>query len=270
MKRKLTIILAVLMLLSLAAGCAEKAPAASSSDLEPLTFTVGFDAEFPPFGFIAEDGSYDGFDLALAQEVCKRLGWTYKAQPIVWDSKDAELKSGNISCIWNGFTKSEERLDKYAWTDAYYDNSIVVVVKDDSEIKTLADLAGKTVIVQAGSSGLTALEGNTALTDTFGQLNEAADYNSAFMELDQGTADAVVADAGVANYNLASKDGNYRVLEEAVSSEVYAVGFLLGKEDMAATVWATLEEIAADGTMAAIADKYVEYGLVKESLTLLY
>ncbi len=131
-------------------------------------------------------------------------------------------------------------------------------------------MAGKTVIVQAGSSGLTALEGNTALTDTFGQLNEAADYNSAFMELDQGTADAVVADAGVANYNLASKDGNYRVLEEAVSSEVYAVGFLLGKEDMAATVWATLEEIAADGTMAAIADKYVEYGLVKESLTLLY
>lgn len=284
MKRKISVILAILMVLSFVTGCTQKqpanstpkatdtgaTPAASNPEAEPITFTVGFDAEFPPFGFIAEDGSYDGFDLALAKEVCKRLGWTYVAQPIVWDSKDAELSSGNIDCIWNGFTKSKERLDKYAWTDAYYDNSIVVVVKADSGINTLADLAGKTVIVQAASSGLTALEENTELTNTFGQLNETADYNSAFMELDQGTADAVVADAGVANYNIASKKGNYKILDEAVSSEVYAVGFLLGNDEIAATVWKTLEEIAADGTMAAIADKYVEYGLVKESLTLLY
>lgn len=273
MKRISVFLLAILMILTLMSGCSGKndgKASASSSDAAPVTFTVGFDAEFPPFGFIADDGSYDGFDLALAKEVCSRLGWTFVAQPISWDAKDTELQSGNIDCIWNGFTKSEERLNQYTWTDAYYDNSIVAVVKADSGIKTLADLAGKNVMVQAGSSGLSALEGREDLTSTFGQLLECADYNSAFMELDQGTVDAVVADVGVANYNMASKKGSYTILDEAVSSEVYAIGFLLGNNEMATKVWNTVTEIAGDGTMAKIADNYVDYGLVKESLCLLY
>jgi polar amino acid transport system substrate-binding protein len=261
------------MALALMSGCSggnKGKASASASDAEPFTFTVGFDAEFPPFGFIAEDGSYDGFDLALAKEVCRRLGWTFVAQPISWDAKDSELESGNIDCIWNGFTKSEDRLDKYAWTDAYYDNSIVAVVRADSGIKTLADLAGKNVMVQAGSSGLSALEENEALKSSFGQLLECADYNSAFMELDQGTVDAVVADVGVANYNMASKKGDYAILDEAVSSEVYAIGFLLGNDELAAKVWSAVLEIAEDGTMEKIADEYVDDGLVKESLCLIY
>ncbi len=271
--RKLPIfLLAILMVFASMAGCSGKSggdKAASASDAEPVTFTVGFDAEFPPFGFVAEDGSYDGFDLALAKEVCNRLGWTFKAQPINWDAKDTELQSGNIDCIWNGFTKSKDRLDKYTWTDAYYDNSIVAVVKADSGIKTLADLAGKNVMVQADSSGLSALEDNEELAKTFGQLLECSDYNSAFMELDQGTVDAVVADVGVAKYNMASKSGSYAILDEPISSEVYAIGFLLGNEEMANKVWDKVLEIAKDGTMAKIADNYVDDGLVKESLCLI-
>ena len=242
-----------------------------NADAEEITFTVGFDAEFPPFGFIADDGSYDGFDLALAEEVCKRLDWTFVAQPIDWASKDAELANGTIDCIWNGFTKNN-REDLYTWTDAYYDNSIVMVVKADSGIESLADLAGKNVITQAASSALDALnaEDNADLLASFAELIETADYNNAFMELGMGTADAIAVDYGVAMYNLASQEeGTYVILDEAVSSEEYAIGFLLGNTELAETVWEQVEAIAADGTMAQIAAEYEAKGLVIDSLVLL-
>jgi len=256
---------------STAAPTAPGEPAAAPSSepaAEGRTFTVGFDAEFPPFGFVADDGSYDGFDLAVAQEVCNRLGWTFVAQPINWDFKDAELSAGNIDCIWNGFT-IEGREDAYTWSPSYYDSSVVVVVKADSGIESLADLAGKTVITQAASSGLSALEGNPELTDTFAELLESADYNNAFMELGMGTVDAVVADTGVAAYNMRTNPDAYRVLPEAVSVETYGIGFLLGNEELMNQVWSAVLGIAADGTMADIADKYVPYGLVKENVTLI-
>ena len=273
MKRLLTLILVILLLACCAAGCTNTPPTPTPAPTEApapetRTFTVGFDAEFPPFGFVAEDGSYDGFDLAVAEEVCRRLGWTFKAQPINWDAKDSELQSGNIDCIWNGFT-IQGRENDYAWTPAYYDSGIVVVVKADSTISSLADLAGKNVIVQAASSGLAALDDMPDLTATFGELLECADYNSAFMELGMGTVDAVVADVGVAEYNMRDKGDQFRVLDEAVSVETYGVGFLKGSDELAAQVWKSMQEIAADGTMAALADKYVPYGLVKENVTII-
>lgn len=292
MKKFIAVLMTLLMVLSFAAcagdttdpteaptdaisngDAAEKDDVVSdgNAEAEEITFTVGFDAEFPPFGFIADDGSYDGFDLALAEEVCKRLDWTLVKQPIDWGSKDAELANGTIDCIWNGFTKNG-REDLYTWTDAYYDNSIVMVVKADSGIETLADLAGKNVITQAASSALDALnaEDNADLLASFGELIETADYNNAFMELGMGTADAIAVDYGVALYNLASQEeGTYVILEETVSSEQYAIGFLLGNTELAETVWEQVEAIAADGTMAMIAADYEEKGLVTDSLVLL-
>ena len=267
MKRALALILVILLLACCMAGCGKKeTPAPSAAPAK--TFTVGFDAEFPPFGFIAGDGGYDGFDLAVAAEVWKRLGWTFVAQPIAWDSKDAELASGNIDCIWNGFT-IEGREGDYAWTPSYYDSSIVVVVKSGSDIKTLADLKGKNVMVQADSSGLHALEDNEELKSSFGELLECADYNNAFSELGMGTVDAVVADVGVAEYNMRDKADQFRVLDEAVSVETYGVGFLKGSDELASQVWKCMQEIAADGTMETLADKYVPFGLVKENVTMI-
>ena len=109
-------------------------------------FTVGFDAEFPPYGYKDDNGEYVGFDLDLAQEVCNRNGWTLVKQPIDWDSKDMELNSGTISCIWNGFT-IDGRENEYTWSSAYIDNSQVVVVKSSSSIEKLDDLKGKVVLV---------------------------------------------------------------------------------------------------------------------------
>ena len=250
MKKALIILLALALLLACFMGCAKKEdkPAAR-------TFTVGFDAEFPPFGFVAEDGSYDGFDLAVAEEVCKRLGWTFKAQPINWDAKDSELQSGNIDCIWNGFTISG-REDGYTWTKAYMSNDQVVVVKKDSPITKLADLAGKTVAVQKDSSGLAALEEKADLKNSFGKLVEMDSYLNAMMELEMGSVDAIVMDEIVARYEIQTSGKAFKVLDEAVASEEYGVGFLKGNTALRDKVQKVMDEMAKDGTMAKISEKW--------------
>lgn len=228
---------------------------------------VGFDAEFPPYGFVAEDGSYDGFDLAMAKEVCDRLGWEFEAVPIDWDSKDAELSAGNINCIWNGFTYTG-REDQYTWSEPYVDNSIVLVVKADSGIETLADLAGKTVMAQAGSSAVDAVADKEGFKESLGDYIELPDYNTGFMELKMGTVDAIAADIGVATYQIANNEGDYVILDEALSSEQYAIGFLLGNTELRDAVNEQLLALAEDGTMMKIAENYVDAGLVLDGLCL--
>lgn len=275
MKKLLALLLASMLCVSLLAACGGEpastegegegdAPAVEETD----ALIVGFDPEFPPFGFKNELNEYDGFDLALAKEVCERLGWEFTAQPIDWNSKDAELKAGTINCIWNGFTMTG-REDEYTWSDPYVDNSIVLVVKADSGIETLADLAGKKVMAQAGSSALDAINENTEFKDSLGELLELPDYNMGFMELAQGSVDAIAADLGVATFQMNAKEGDYVMLTEPVSTEQYAIGFLKGNDALRDKVNDTLKEIAADGTMLAIAQNYVEDGLVLESLCMI-
>ena len=175
------------------------ADAASEDTAERTTFTVGFDAEFPPYGYMDENGEYTGFDLELAQEVADRLGLEFVPQPIAWDAKDMELSSGTIDCIWNGFTMNG-REDDYTWSTPYMDNSQVFVVAADSGISSLADLAGKVVEVQTDSSAEAALKDNAELSATFGTLQTTPDYNTAFMDLEMGAVDAIAMDVIVAGY----------------------------------------------------------------------
>ena len=207
MKKILAVILASVMTLSLCA-CSN----AKTGDKK--TFTVGFDAEFPPYGYMDEAGNYVGFDLDLAQEVCNRRGWELVKQPIDWDAKDMELSSGSIDCIWNGFTING-REDDYTFSVPYVDNSQVYVVKSGSDIKTEADLAGKIVGVQADSSALAALEdeeGKADVAATFADLVQFADYNTGFMNLESGAIDVLAMDIGVANYEIAGRNGGYEIL----------------------------------------------------------
>ena len=232
-----------------------KAEAPAAEGGETKQFVVGFDAEFPPMGFKDNNGDYVGFDLDLAKEVADRLGYEFVAKPISWDAKDQELESGNIDCIWNGFTISG-REDKYTWTDAYMENNQVVVVNADSDIKSLADLAGKKVAVQKDSSGLAALEENTALTETFGDLVQTDSYLTALMDLESGGVDAIVMDEIVARYEIQTSGKNMVVLDEAIASEEYGVGFLLGNTELRDEVQAALDEMAKDGTLAEISNKW--------------
>lgn len=252
MKKKLAVLLVTCLMAVLMAGCGKKE---SSS-----TFTVGFDAAFPPYGYMDDNGEYVGFDLDLAAEVCARNNWTLVKQPIDWDSKDMELSSGSIDCIWNGFTVNG-REDKYTWSSPYVDNSQVFVVAENSGIVEFSDLAGKAVGVQRDSSALSALNNeeepdNIALRDSFSNLTEYADYNTAFMDLEAGAIDAIAMDIGVADYQIESRGTGFVILDKYLATEQYAVGFLLGNEELRDQVEATLQEMAADGTFAEIAEKW--------------
>ena len=242
------------------------ASVAETATGEGRTFTVGFDAEYPPYGYKDESGEYTGFDLELAQEVCDRNGWTLVKQPIDWDSKDMELSTGAIDCIWNGFTMTG-REDDYTFSVPYVDNSIVFVVMNDSDIKSKEDLAGKVVVTQADSSALTALtseednDENLALAASFADLQQVADYNTAFMNLESGAVDAIAVDIGVAQYQLASRGDTFRKLDEPLSTEQYGIGFKKGNEELKDQVQDTLFEMYKDGTFDEIAAKYTDYNL---------
>ena len=220
-------------------------------------FVVGFDADFPPYGF-KEGNEYKGFDLDLARAVCEKKGWTFVANPINWDSKDMELNSGSIDCIWNGFT-IQGCENAYTFSSPYVDNSQVVMVKADSPIKTLADLAGKTVGVQTDTPVQKALSSGgdkAALGATFKSLVVEPNYNQAVNELNAGAVDAVALDVGVAKRKMADMPGRFVLLPEIVMSETYGIGFKKGNEALRDEVEATLREVAAEGTMAKLAEKY--------------
>lgn len=282
-KRMLALLLAGTMTISLAACSSGSSSSeekkstestttttASSSKSDGKTFTVGFDAEYPPYGYKDEKtGDYTGFDLELAQEVCKRRGWTYKAQPIDWNSKDMEINSGTVDCLWNGVTLTG-REDDYTWSEPYVDNSIVVAVRADSDIEKLSDLAGKAVATQAASSALTALtndpgdgsnDENLKLAKSFGSLDQIADYNDAFMQMTSGVYDAIAVDIGVAQYQLSANEGKFRILDEEISKEQYAIAFKKGNTKLRDEVQETLNEMVEDGTFTEIADHYKDYNI---------
>ena len=232
-------------------------------------FVVGFDAEYPPYGYMDDDGNYTGFDLELAQAVCDIEGWELVATPIDWDSKDMELNSGNIDCIWNGFTMNG-REDSYTFSVPYVDNSQVIVTSEDAGITSLEDLEGKTVGVQADSAALALLEDGGDQADlgaTFGELQQFGDYNTAFAELQAGSLDAVAIDVGVANYQIAGREG-YVILDDYLNSEQYAVGFKKGNDVLCDIINEDLAKMLEDGTFDKIAAEYAEMGIPADMLCL--
>ncbi len=262
MKRNLlTMTLTMIMLLTFAA-CSQTTPSedtyseeetasTKTAETESETLVVGFDQDFPPMGFIGDDGEFTGFDIDLAKEAAKRLNKELILQPIAWDAKDMELESGNIDCIWNGFTING-REESYTWTEAYMANQQVFVVRDDAGISTLEDLADKVVTAQADSSAEAALNDAVELSATFAEFIKASDYNVAMMDLLSGAVDAVAMDDTVARYQIEKRGDNLVVLEEAIATEAYGVGFLLGNESLRDDIQKVLEEMTADGTMADI------------------
>lgn len=249
-----------------AASTTAAASTAAADDSANITeLTLGFDQAYPPYGFVGDDGNFTGFDIDLAGEVCKRNSWELSLEPIDWDAKDTLLNSGAITCIWNGFTM-EGREDDYTFSEPYMKNGQVIVVKKDSGISSLADLAGKAIITQTDSAALEVLQGDQAtLAATFASLDTIGDYNTAFMQLESGAVDAVACDLSIAQYQLAAKPDAYAQLDEALSSERYAVGFKKGSQQLADKVTETLKAMDADGFVADLCDKYASYGISYEN-----
>ena len=249
---------------ALLAGCSSSSSddtaADSTAEEETYTLVVGFDQNYPPYGFIGDDGEYTGFDLDLAAEVAERNGWDFEMLAIDWDAKDVELNSGTITCIWNGFTM-EGREGSYAFSEPYMLNEQVIVVRADSDIEDESGLVGAAVVTQVDSAALDVLEGDQAdLAATFASLETIGDYNTAFMNLESGISDAVACDLSIAEYQMAANPDAYKIVV-TLSSEHYAVGFALGEEERAQIVTDTLIEMYEDGTIAELCEKYADYGL---------
>ncbi len=260
MKKITTLLLVVLTISSLFAGGAKEASSVDSS-LKKVQdkgkFVLGLDDSFPPMGYRDENGEIVGFDIDTAKEVCKRLNVELVAQPIDWAAKEQELQTGNIDCIWNGFTITPERLDAMTFSDPYVDNAQVAVVKISSGYSTLADLKGKTIGVQASSSAEDAIEDTEGFKESIKEVVEFKDNLTALMDLEIGGVDAVIMDLLVANDNIArSGKGIFKVLDEGLSNEEYGIGFRKGDIALRDAVQGALNDMAKDGTLAAIATKW--------------
>ena len=253
---------------ALLAGCSGSNDAASNAadngaaaNPDATTLIVGLDNAYPPYGFIGDDGNLTGFDIDLATEVAARNGWSLELEAIDWDAKDALLNQGTINCIWNGFTMEGREAD-YAFSKPYMHNEQVVVVKKDSGINSLDDLADKNVMTQVDSAALDVLEGDQKdLAATFATLDTIGEYNTAFMQLESGAVDAVACDLSIAQYQLAAKPDAYTQLDKPLSSEHYAVGFKKGDTKSADAVTESLKALYEDGTVKDLCDKYSSYGL---------
>jgi polar amino acid transport system substrate-binding protein len=242
------------------AGCnGQNAQTTDTSTEASFTFKHGFDLDYPPYSFITDEGESGGFDVEMAQAVCAYYGWEYQAVPFNWDAKDAELNAGSCDCIWSGFTMNG-REDDYLWSKPYSDNTQMIMVKEDSDIATLDDLAGKVVGVQTATSAYDLLqdeEGQAALAATFAELKVYETYTIAFNDLKAGAIDAIAIDVTSGTYLMSNEQG-YVFLGEALGSEQYAIGFRKDDTELCDKVNAALDALVEDGTYDEIGKKYPE------------
>ena len=242
---------------SAAASAAPASSAAADSDLAYIRsngkMVIGYTV-YEPMNYTDADGNFTGFDTELATAVCEKLGVEPEFVEINWDTKVVELDAKSIDCIWNGMTLTDDIMANTATTKAYAKNAQVVVVKDGTDYSSTADLVGKTVVAEAGSAGEAAIEGDENLAQ--------ADYVSksvqtdCLMEVAAGTADAAVLDLTLANAMIGEGTdyASLKIVDE-LNAEEYGVAFRKGS-DTAAAVDAVFDELKADGTMQALADKY--------------
>lgn len=254
MMSKRMLLLAGVLLAALAAcvGCREeKVEAPARTEL-----TVGVTESFPPMAFPGEDGTFTGYDIELAREVCKRRGWQLNIKVIEWREMEQYLARGLIDCVWAGCTITDERLERMHFTPGYLRNEQVVVVREDSPYHRFPDLKGKIVSVQAGSTARDALENTPELRGILKEILERSISVGAFQELEDGHADAVVMDFIVANYAIQRDKNPFRILDEGLAPEEYGIGFRKTDAALADEVWSTLLEMAADGTIKRISEKW--------------
>lgn len=262
-------LVAMLALSAILAACGKKEPAQPAVDAAPAApaavtkVVVGLDDNFPPMGFRDEKNELVGFDIDMAREAGTRMGIEMEFKPIDWSAKEAELAGKRVDMLWNGLTITEQRKEKIAFTAPYMENHQIIVVLAKGGINTKADLAGKVVGAQDGSSAVDAIKRDEAVAASFQELKTFGDNITALMDLSAGRLDAVVVDEVVGRFHVAKKAEEYRVLEENFGVEEYGVG--LRKEDTAlmAQLESVMGEMKKDGKAAEIATKWFGKDIIK-------
>lgn len=220
--------------------------------LDSGEFILGLDATFKPMGYTDENDEIVGFDIDCAEEVCARLGVKLVKQPIDWDTKEQDLDSGKIDCIWNGMSINASRQEVMNLSEPYMKNEMVFVVTADSTIASQADLDGKTVAVQSGSSAQDILQ-SSGLNIT---ENALATNVECLQQLELNLVDAVFMDSVVANYEIKESGKNYVLLSDGLEEEEYAIGFRKNDQALRDKVQQTLSEMKADGKLGEISEKW--------------
>lgn len=223
--------------------------------LDKGTLVLGLDDSFPPMGFRDENNNIVGFDIDVATEVANRMGVELKLQPIEWSTKEMELNTDSIDCLWNGLSIDDERKQAMDLSEPYMTNRMVLVVLNNSEYTDQASLAGKTIGVQNGSTAEKILE-ESDFANTIGNTIGFKDNVTAFMELETKGIDAIFMDEVVANYAITSQNKDFKVLEDGLTEEEYAVGFKKGNTALKNEVQKYIDEMKADGTMTQISEKW--------------
>lgn len=257
---------AALLMITVFTGCGGEATSSEtvgSGDDSLLALSqrgklvMGLDDSFPPMGYRNENNEIVGFDIDVAKEVCKRAGVKLEIQPINWLSNVQELNTGNVDCLWNGMSINEERREKLALSDPYMNNNQVLVVLGGSSYQTLADLKGKKVAIQSGSTAQDALDEAADFKASLSGVFPFENNLQAMMDLDQKGVDAVLMDEVVAKSEYLNKDGkNYRILEEKLAQEQYAIGFRKQDTALRDYINGTLAKMAEDGTLAEISTRW--------------
>lgn len=224
---------------------------------------LGLDDAFPPMGYVdTKTGELVGFDIDVAKEACKRLSIELKTQSIDWNNKTAELNNGNIDCLWNGFSKTDEREKEFNLSIPYMKNNQIILIKTSANYAGLSSLAGKTIGVQSDSSAESALNGNDTFKKTLKGVVQIDDYSKAVLELQNGTIDAIAIDEVVARFYLTNNPGAYKVLKESdgkdssLATEDYVVGFRKADSALKAKIEEQLNAMAKDGTLTKISTKW--------------
>lgn len=267
MKSKFVKMLAAMALVpALLAGCAasnsgDNQPADNGSTgadeslskvLDSGKFVLGLDATFKPMGYTDENDNIVGFDIDVAEEVCKRMGVELVKQPIDWDTKEQDLDAGKIDCIWNGMSVSPSRAEIMNLSEPYMENSMVFVVANGSGIASQADLEGKTVAVQSGSTAQDILkESGLNITESALATNVECLQN-----LELNLCDAVFMDSVVANFEIKESGKDYVVLPDGLETEEYAIGFRKNDQALRDEVQRILSEMKADGKLGEISEKW--------------
>ena len=258
-KKALCLVLALAMTVAMLAACGSKDDANTDGDSAKKTFIMGVDPEYPPFSYLGDDGKFTGFDVEICQAVCDELGWDLKVFGVNWDQKLVQLDSKECDCVWSGMTILDSMKDAgYVISKPYYDNTQVIMVKEGSDIKSSADLAGKNVAVQLGTSGESLLSEGGDLEDlakTFGKLTTCDSFLKCFTELGGGAVDAVIVDKPVAT-DYAQKNSGFTILSEELGAEQYGIAFRSGDQELCDTVQAAVQKLVDNGTYAKIAEKY--------------
>ncbi|HWR07257.1 amino acid ABC transporter substrate-binding protein [Sporomusa sp.] len=254
MKKLMAIMFVVLLAGMLAAGC---------GGTGTKKIVVGLDDNFPPMGFRDDKNNIVGFDVDMAKAASKRLGMEVEFKPIDWSSKEAELSGKRVDVLWNGLTITEKRKENILFTKAYMENRQIIIVAANSPVKTKADLAGKVVGAQEGSSSIEAIEKDAVTMKSFKELKKFGDNVAALMDLKTGRLDAVVVDEIVGRYYIAKKPGEYTILAENFGSEEYGVGMRKEDQELAAKLQKALDEMKQDGTSAKISQQWFGEDIVK-------